>query len=207
MPPRLGLVSVAEVPMRHHRQRHLGSRWILRAILAACLGALASCATSGNGASARGGKEGGGPVSVGEHVPAFVVHRMKGGSTIDLGTLKGKVVLLDIWASWCGPCKEEMPLLDDMAGRLKDKGIEFIAVSIDEEKAMAEAFLAARPQWTLMVAHDPQGKLPELLQPPKMPTSYLIDAQGIVRYINAGFERADAKKIEDRLLQLAAEGP
>jgi len=177
----------------------------LRAILAACLGALASCATSGNGASARAGKEGGGPVSVGEHVPAFVVHRMKGGATIDLGTLKGKVVLLDIWASWCGPCKEELPLLDDMAARLKDKRIEFVAVSIDEEKTTAEAFLGARPQWTLTVAHDPQGKLPELLQPPKMPTSYIIDAQGIVRYVNAGFERTDAKKIEDRLLELAAQ--
>jgi thiol-disulfide isomerase/thioredoxin len=193
--------------MRHDRQRRLGSRWVLAAALCACLGAL-GCATSGSGESTGRGKEGGGgPVSVGEHVPAFVVHKMKGGGTIDLGTMKGKVVLLDIWASWCGPCKEEMPLLDDMAARLKDKGIEFVAVSIDEEKAAAEAFLAAKPQWTLTVAHDPQGKLPELLQPPKMPTSYLIDGQGIVRYVNAGFERTDAKKIEDRLLALAAESP
>jgi Thioredoxin-like len=99
-----------------------------------------------------------------------------------------------------------MPLLDDMAVRLKDKGIEFVAVSIDEEKAAAEAFLGARPRWTLTVVHDPQGKVPELLQPPKMPTSYLIDGKGVLRYVNAGFERADTKKIESRLLALAAEG-
>jgi hypothetical protein len=69
----------------------------------------------------------------------------------------------------------------------------------------AGAFLSARPKWTLTVALDPQGKLPELLQPPKMPTSYLIDGNGVLRFINAGFERADAKKIESRLLALAAE--
>jgi thiol-disulfide isomerase/thioredoxin len=142
---------------------------------------------------------------VGEPVPSIVVRSVKGGGKIDLGSMKGKVILLDIWASWCGPCREEMPLLDDMAARLKDKGIEFVAVSIDEEKAAAEAFLGARPKWTLTVAHDPQGKVPELLQPPKMPTSYLIDGQGVLRYVNAGFERADAKKIESRLLALAAE--
>jgi hypothetical protein len=83
------------------------------------------------------------------------------------------------------------------------KGIEFVAVSIDEEKHAAEAFLGARPKWTLTVALDPQGKLPDLLQPPKMPTSYLIDGQGVLRFINAGFERADAKKIEARLLTSA----
>jgi thiol-disulfide isomerase/thioredoxin len=119
--------------------------------------------------------------------------------------MRGKVVLLDLWASWCGPCREEMPLLDDMAARLENKGIEFVAVSIDEEEAAASAFLSARPKWTMTVARDPQGKLPDLLQPPKMPTSYLIDSRGVLRYVNAGFDRSDAKKIEDRLLALAGE--
>jgi thiol-disulfide isomerase/thioredoxin len=187
-------------------ERHLlGLRWVLGAALCASSGA-GGCATSGAEEPTGHGKTHGGQVSVGERLPGIVVHTVKGGGTIDLASMKGKVVLLDIWASWCGPCKEEMPLLDDMAARLKDKGIEFVAVSIDEEKAAAEAFLSARPKWTLTVAHDPQGKIPELLQPPKMPTSYLIDGKGVVRFVNAGFERADVKKIEDRLLALAAEG-
>jgi thiol-disulfide isomerase/thioredoxin len=190
--------------MRYAQQRHSGSRWFLCAVLCSCLGATA-CATSGAEEPVGQGKKGAGQVRVGEPVPSIVVRAVRGGGTIDLGSMKGKVILLDIWASWCGPCREEMPLLDDMAARLKDKGIEVVAVSIDEEKAAAETFLSARPKWTLTVAHDPKGKVPELLQPPKMPTSYLIDGQGILRYVNAGFERADAKKIESRLLALAAE--
>jgi thiol-disulfide isomerase/thioredoxin len=187
------------------QQRRFGLRWVLWAGVWSCLGASA-CATSGaEEPSGHGDKARGGQIRVGEPLPEIVVHAVKGGGKIDLGSMKGKVVLLDIWASWCGPCKEEMPLLDDMAARLKDRGIEFVAVSIDEEKAAAEAFLSVRPKWTLRVGHDPQGKVPELLQPPKMPTSYLIDGQGILRYVNAGFERTDAKKIEDRLLSLAAE--
>lgn len=193
--------------MRKHKQVRFGSRLLLCAVLGSSLGAL-GCAASGAEAPATHGehakKAGGGQIRVGESLPGIVVHTLKG-RAIDLGSMEGKVVMLDIWASWCGPCKEELPLLDDMAARLKDKGVEIVAVSIDEQRADAESFLSARPKWTLTVAHDPQGKLPELLQPPKMPTSYLIDGQGIVRYVNAGFERTDAKKIEDRLLELAAE--
>jgi thiol-disulfide isomerase/thioredoxin len=173
------------------------------------LGVLLGCAGPAGSADARhatssGGDEGGG--RVGAPLPALVITSVKNGRPIDLGAMKGKVVLLDIWASWCGPCREEMPLLDDMAVRLKDKGIEFVAVSIDEDKDAAQAFLKARPKWTLTVAHDPKGKVPEVMQPPKMPTSYIIDGRGILRYVNAGFERADAKKLEERLLALAAEG-
>ncbi|HEX3694031.1 MAG TPA: TlpA disulfide reductase family protein [Polyangia bacterium] len=143
--------------------------------------------------------------TVGAPVPAIAVRTVDGKRTVDLAKLKGKVVLLDIWASWCGPCREELPLLDEMAARLKSKGVVVVAVSIDEEKDAAQAFLAARDQWTLTVAHDPKGIVPALMQPPKMPTSYLIDARGVLRYVNAGFDRADARKIEDRLVALAAE--
>jgi thiol-disulfide isomerase/thioredoxin len=193
--------------MRHDQQRLFGWRLVLRAALccSSLLGGI-GCATSNTEEpTGHARKAGGGRAQVGEPLPAIVVRTVKG-TTVDLESMKGKVVLLDIWASWCGPCKEEMPLLDEMAARLKDKGIEFVAVSIDEEKTALEGFLSARPGWTLTVAHDPQGKVPDLLQPPKMPTSYLIDSRGVLRYVNAGFERADAKKIEDRLLALAAEG-
>ncbi|HEY2901955.1 MAG TPA: TlpA disulfide reductase family protein [Polyangia bacterium] len=149
------------------------------------------------------GEDGG--ATVGAPVPAFAVRTVDGKRTVDLAALKGKVVLLDIWASWCGPCREELPLLDEMAARLKSKGVVVVAVSIDEEQDAARAFLAARDKWTLTVAHDPKGKIPALMQPPKMPTSYLIDARGVLRYVNAGFDRADARKIEDRLVALAAE--
>ena len=138
-------------------------------------------------------------------MPAITVRTLEGNRSVDLGALRGKVVLVDIWASWCAPCKEEMPMLDDMAARLKRKGVEIIAVSVDEKRASAVTFLRSRPHWSLTLAHDPEGKIPDVLQPPKMPTSYIVDTHGILRYVNAGFERADAARIEERLTALASE--
>jgi thiol-disulfide isomerase/thioredoxin len=143
---------------------------------------------------------------IGSPMPSLVVKVLDGGRKIDLGSLRGKVVLIDIWASWCAPCLEEMPLLDDMAVRLKSKGIEIIAVSVDENKDDARTFLGSRDKWSLTVAHDPKGTVPEVLNPPKMPSSYIVDAQGVLRFVNEGFDRGDIKKIENRLTALAAEG-
>jgi thiol-disulfide isomerase/thioredoxin len=160
------------------------------------------CASLGAGGGTGGGG-GGRAQAVGDPMPDLRFSRLDGRGDIRLASLKGKVVLLDIWASWCAPCKEEMPLLDDMAGRLRRRGVEIIAVSVDEDRASAEAFVGTRPRWSLTLAHDPQGRIPDLLQPSKMPTSYVIDGSGVVRAINAGFDRSDAAKIEARLRELA----
>jgi thiol-disulfide isomerase/thioredoxin len=148
----------------------------------------------------------GGAPSVGQPMPALTMKSLDGTQDISLAALKGKVVLLDIWASWCAPCKEEMPLLDDLAQRMKGDGLEVVAVTIDEERAPAEAFLASRPSWSLTVAHDPQGRVPDQLKPPKMPTSYLIDRQGVLRAVQVGFQREDAVVLEKKLRELVAEG-
>lgn len=165
----------------------------------------ASSEASREDAQTPGKKHSHNSAKVGGPMPSVFVKHFEGGGKIDLGSLKGKVVLVDIWASWCAPCKEEMPLLDEMAGRLKDKGVQVIAVSIDEDRESAQEFLSSRPSWSLTVAHDPKGKLPEVLHPGKMPSSYVLDAGGIIRYVNEGFERGDLKTLEKRLVALAAE--
>jgi thiol-disulfide isomerase/thioredoxin len=165
----------------------------------------ASSEASREDAQTPGKKQSHNSAKVGGPMPSVFVKHFEGGGKIDLGSLKGKVVLVDIWASWCAPCKEEMPLLDEMAGRLKDKGVQVIAVSIDEDRESAQEFLSSRPSWSLTVAHDPKGKLPEALHPGKMPSSYVLDADGIIRYVNEGFERGDLKTLEKRLVALAAE--
>jgi thiol-disulfide isomerase/thioredoxin len=173
--------------------------------LAGVTSGCASSEASREDAETPGKKQSQNSGKVGGPMPSVSVRQFADGGKIDLGSLKGKVVLVDIWASWCGPCKEEMPLLDELAGRLKKKGVEIIAVSIDEDKESAEAFLSSRPSWSLTVAHDPKGKLPEALHPGKMPSSYVVDAEGIIRYVNEGFERGDLKVIEKRLLALATD--
>ena len=159
---------------------------------------LASACATGAGAG-RG--EGRGP-GVGRPAPEIVVDRLNG-KTLALSSLHGKVVLLDVWASWCGPCKQELPMLDAIAARLHKRGVEVVAVSVDQDRENVDKFLGARPRWNLTVAHDPKGAIADTFQPEKMPTSYVIDRAGIVRYVNSGFEPGDAKEIEQRLSDLA----
>jgi thiol-disulfide isomerase/thioredoxin len=139
-------------------------------------------------------------------VPDLRLTALNGGKSVRLGDFQGKVMLLDVWASWCAPCKQELPMLDDMAARLRKKGIEIVAVSIDDSRDDAEEFLRSRPRWSIKVAHDPDGKLAGKLQPPKMPSSYLVDRDGVIRQVNAGFEHGDAQKLESRLVKLAEQG-
>jgi len=154
------------------------------------------CATTG----AVGGDSG---RPVGAPLPPLTVDALSG-KAINVASYKGRVLLLDVWASWCDPCKQELPVLNDMARRLKSQGIDILAVSVDQERENVDKFLHAHGgRWALTVAHDPRGRVAELLQPDKMPTSYVVDRSGIVRYVNAGFLPADAAIIEQRLLEVA----
>jgi thiol-disulfide isomerase/thioredoxin len=164
-----------------------------------------SCATgSGStGASGSSASEDQAAPNVGAPVPDLTVDGFWDKKPIRLSGYKGKVVLLDIWASWCAPCKEELPALNEMAARLAGKGIEIVAISVDEDREAAETFLKKHKRWSLTLAHDPGGSVPSSLNPPKMPTSYIIDGQGIVRHVNAGYQTGDARRFEKQLLALA----
>jgi cytochrome c biogenesis protein CcmG/thiol:disulfide interchange protein DsbE len=171
-----------------------------RLLLAVLLG----CSACGGAEQAAASPTGNSGMAVGQRAPDVEFNALKGSGTIKLSELRGKVVLLDFWASWCAPCQEELPLLDDMSSRLKSKGVEIVGLSIDENKADAEHFLTRKSSWALTLGHDPEQKVADEFKPPKMPTSYVIDRKGIVRQVNAGFERADAKKIEAQLVDLAS---
>ena len=167
--------------------------------LGAALLALVGCVTTGGQA---GEASGGASRQIGAPAPAIRVESMSG-KALALDDYRGKVVLLDVWASWCGPCKQELPMLDDIAKRLRGDGVEVLAVSVDQERANVVKFLKARPRWSLTIAHDPKGEIADRLAPEKMPTSYIIDREGIVRFVNSGFEPADAAVIERRLVDVA----
>jgi len=171
-----------------------------RIALLLAVGFLSACATAG-GAGGGGGEVASGN-QVGAPLPEIKVDSL-GGKTIDVASYRGRVLLLDVWASWCGPCKQELPMLDAMAKRLKGQGIDVLAVSVDQERANVEKFLKGHGHWALTIAHDPAGAIAERLQPDKMPTSYVVDRSGIVRYVNAGFVPDDAAIIERRLLEVA----
>lgn len=161
----------------------------------------AACATGGVGSATTGQTVG--AVVVGQPIPDLKLAGVGGRGGTSLAALRGQVVLLDVWASWCEPCKVELPMLDDIAQRLARKNVVVAAVSIDQEAENMRTFIATRKKWALRFFHDPVGGVAERLAPPKMPTSYVIDKDGVLRMVNAGFERSDAKRIEQRLVALA----
>lgn len=108
----------------------------------------------------------------------------------------GNVVLLDIWATWCPPCRSEIPHLVALQKKFQGKKVVFVGVAIDDEKsAVADFAKSNRINYT--IAHDPRGsKLRNLYSIQGVPATYIIDKKGVIRYAHSGFPRdaAEAKK-------------
>lgn len=105
---------------------------------------------------------------------------------LDLSAYKGKVVYLDFWASWCGPCKASFPYMERLKAAYGRDGLIIIAVNVDHSQAKAENFLSAQDS-DLAVVYDPKGEIATAYHVKDMPTSVLIDRDGKVRYIHKGF--------------------
>ncbi|HLH53430.1 MAG TPA: TlpA disulfide reductase family protein [Verrucomicrobiae bacterium] len=106
---------------------------------------------------------------------------------------KGKVVMVDFWASWCEPCKQSFPAMEDLHKRYADKGLVIIAVNVDENRSDMEAFLKKNAA-TFTVVRDGGQKLVEKAGIATMPSSFLIDKDGKVRFAHTGFRGAETKK-------------
>jgi len=125
------------------------------------------------------------------------------GQTVKMSAMQGKVVLVDFWASWCEPCKKELPILGKIAPRLRARGIEIVTINVDESKSNAMEFIRAHQLQQLTTVLDSDKSLVGKYEPPSMPTSFVVDKSGIVRALNAGFEVGDEAKIEKQLANLA----
>ena len=108
------------------------------------------------------------------------------GAGVRLADAKGKVVLVDFWASWCPPCKASFPALDVIQRDYRARGVEVIAVNVDEQRKDADAFLAAHPN-RLLVVFDPNGESPKAFKVKGMPSSFVIDRRGEIRYTHEGY--------------------
>ena len=132
-------------------------------------------------------------------LPNVTLRDLHSGQRLSLMDLNQRGLLVDIWASWCEPCKEELPLLDDLATRLTKSGLTVVAVSIDEDRNSALDFLRSRAGWTMRLVHDPGGLLPKALQPSKMPSTYVVDRAGRISKILDGFDRDALQRLEREL--------
>ena len=137
----------------------------------------------------------------GQRAPEFSLPSLKG-PTVALSSQRGKVVLVDFWAQWCEPCKKELPALEKLSRDYAAKGVVVLAVNIDKQRDNAER-MAKQLGLTLDVLLDPAGSVAATYDLPKMPTSFVIDKKGIVRFVNAGFDGlADLERFKKELDEL-----
>ena len=129
-----------------------------------------------------------------------------GAKSVPLSSLKGKVVLLDFWATWCGPCKMSIPELERVYKKYQGKGVEVIGVSVDQpisQPQIPEVQKALGMTYPIMIAM----KAPDILKKyatGSIPALYVIDKQGDIRVVNQGFDpqkgMADVEELIDKLL-------
>jgi thiol-disulfide isomerase/thioredoxin len=126
------------------------------------------------------------------------------GRMVDSSTYRGKVVLVDFWATWCPPCKISFPALDSLYREYQPRGFEVLAVNLDEERRDADLFLAAHPH-QLTVLFDPLGASPRAFGVKGMPSSFLIDKAGNIRFTHMGYSGNVDENYRREIAQLLAE--
>ncbi|GAB4206168.1 MAG: TlpA disulfide reductase family protein [Tibeticola sp.] len=117
------------------------------------------------------------------------------GKSVQLADFKGKLLYLDFWASWCGPCKQTFPWMNQMQNKYGPRGLQILAINLDKKSEDARAFLAEN-RANFMVAFDPAGTTPKTYAIKGMPTSVLIDADGKVIAVHTGFKAEQSQELE-----------
>jgi cytochrome c biogenesis protein CcmG/thiol:disulfide interchange protein DsbE len=141
-------------------------------------------------------------VGGGDAAPAFALPTAAG-ETVTLDRLRGKVVYVDFWASWCTPCRRSFPWMNAMHRLYGGKGLAIVAINVDKKRVDADRFLAETPA-EFTVLYDAQGATPAAYAVKGMPSSYLIDANGNVAAIEIGFRDERRAALEERIRALVA---
>jgi thiol-disulfide isomerase/thioredoxin len=136
-------------------------------------------------------------VDPGQPAPSFALPAELSGN-VSLAQLKGKVVYLDFWASWCGPCRQSFPWMNEMHAKYGSKGLVILAINVDANTADAKKFLGETPA-VFEIAYDAKGVTPKAFGIKGMPTSYLIDRTGKVLSTHTGFNPSKKSEIEAAL--------
>jgi peroxiredoxin len=121
--------------------------------------------------------------------PGFTLRSLDG-KLVSLAQFKGDVVMINFWASWCGPCRQEMPLLDNIYKQYKDMGFTLLGVNVEPRASGANAWLQKTPV-SYPILYDPKSQVSQLYQVQAMPTTVIIDRNGIVRFVHNGYVPGD----------------
>ncbi len=139
----------------------------------------------------------------GQRAPEFVAVKDMKGRRIKLRSYRRKIVVLTFGASWCKPCKKELPAISKLANKFPK--VKFIAVNIDKSKAKGKAFMRKYVRSRrVRRGLDPNSSTVELFEPPAMPTTYIIGKFGIIRERHKGYRSGDEKSLARKLRKLLA---
>ena len=137
-------------------------------------------------------------LSIGQKAPDFTLKYMQG-KNLNLTEQRGSIILLNFWASWCGPCRKEMPVLQKLQDKYQDLGVAIWGINVEQENQAGRDFLKD-VKVDFPIFFDPSNTLSENYQVEAMPTTVVIDRSGVVRYIfrgyKAGYEKKYAKAIK-----------
>ena len=128
-------------------------------------------------------------LKVGDTLPDLASFKLEGKLP---DALKGKIIVVDFWASWCAPCAKSFPVLDELQKKYADR-VVVLAVNVDEKKSKMDAFLEKHAV-SFTIVRDAEQKLVAAVEPATMPTSFILDATGKVRFLHNGFHGEDTRK-------------
>src|SRR5882757_6050372 len=169
----------------------IASRGFTRATVAAVAAALLIAVPASNAAS------GSGPA------PQFTLDS-RAGSKVSLAQYKGQVVMLNFWASWCGPCRQEMPLLESIYRKYNKMGFTLIGVNVEPDSKAAEGFLKQTPV-SFPVIYDKDSTVSKAYDVSGMPSTVIIDRKGNIRVLHRGYKPGDENEYLDSIRTLVRE--
>ncbi|MCZ6854432.1 MAG: TlpA disulfide reductase family protein [Gammaproteobacteria bacterium] len=142
-------------------------------------------------------------VGIRDEAPDFTLKSLEG-KNLRLQEYRGQVVLINFWASWCGPCRQEMPLLDRLHQRYQDTGFTVLGVNVEGEEKPARE-IVDKTKVTFPVLIDKDQRVSDLYDLKAMPSTVVVDRDGVIRYIHLGYKPGDESKYVEVVKKLIRE--
>jgi thiol-disulfide isomerase/thioredoxin len=126
------------------------------------------------------------------------------GTQVSLEQFKGQVVMINFWATWCGPCRQEMPLLDQLYAKYKPMGFTLLGVNVEPDSTLASGFLQKTPV-TFPILFDTKSEVSKLYQVAGMPSTSIVDRKGNLRWVHKGYKPGDENEYLNQIRALVRE--